>query len=170
MNWIDIAIVVVWGISAFWGFSTGFLQVVVPLASMVVGLALASRIGDSVGNVFSSFTGNENAQSVAGFMLIFGLIFILGAIISHLGRTLLRIIPLAGLVNSIAGMAAGLLVGFLLLSGVLTGIQRFPFRDLDQTIDDSALGSFLADNFDMVIRGVRLIPGDWDNQLRNLTN
>ncbi len=25
-----------------------------------------------------------------------------------------------------------------------------------------------ADNFDVVIRGVGLIPGDWDNQLENL--
>lgn len=143
---------------------------VVPLISLVIGLALASRIGDSVGNVFSSFTDNENAQTVAGFMLIFAVIFVAGAIISYLGRKALGIIPLFGLVNSLAGMAAGLLVGFLLLSGVLTGIQRFPFSELDQTIDESALGAFLADNFDVVIRGAGLIPGDWDNRLENLTN
>ena len=75
MNWIDIAILIVWGISALAGFSRGFLQVVVPLISLVIGLALASRVGDSVGDIFSGFTGNENAQAVAGFILIFGVLF-----------------------------------------------------------------------------------------------
>ena len=34
----------------------------------------------------------------------------------------------------------------------------------------SALGTFLADNFDVVIRGVGLVPGDWDDELERLTN
>ncbi len=170
MNWIDIAILVVWGITALWGFSAGLLQIVVPLISLVVGLALSSRIGDSVGNIFSGVTDNENAQTVAGFILIFGVLFVLGGIISFMARRVLGIIPLFGLANSLAGMAAGVLVGFLLLSGVLTGIQRFPFQDLDKTIDESALGTFLADNFDVVIRGVKIIPGDWNNQLEKLTD
>ena len=39
---------------------------------------------------------------------------------------------------------------------------------MDDDIDESALGAFMADNFDVVIRGVRLIPGDWDNELEKL--
>ena len=169
MNWIDIAILAVWGITALWGFSAGLLKIAVPLIALVIGLALSSRIGDSVGPIFSGITDSENAQTVAGFILIFGVLFIGGGIIGFIARRVLGIIPLFGLANSLTGMAAGVLVGFLLLSGVLTGIQRFPFRGLDKTIDESALGAFLADNFDVVIRGVKIIPGDWDNQLEKLT-
>ena len=167
MNWIDIAILAVWGITAFWGFSSGFLKVVVPFVSLVAGLALASRIGDSVGNIFSVITDNENAQAIGGLILILGGAFVLGGIISFIARTVLRIIPFFGLADKLAGMTVGLLVGFVLLSGILTGIQRFPFRDLEKTIDESPLGTFLADNFDVVMRGVGLIPGDWDNKLTN---
>ena len=135
MNWIDIAILVIWGMTALWGFSSGLLRILVPLVALVIGMALSSRIGDSVGEIFSSFTDNENAQTVAGFVLIFGLLFILGGIISVGARRVLGIIPLFGMVNSLAGMAVGLLVGFLLVSGVLTAIQKFPVRDLDVTID-----------------------------------
>ncbi|MCH8801713.1 MAG: CvpA family protein [Chloroflexi bacterium] len=170
MNWIDIAILVVWGITALWGFSSGLLKILVPLASLVIGLAVSSRIGDSVGSMFSGITDNENAQTVAGFILILVVLFVAGGIIGFMASKVLGIIPLFGLANSLAGMAAGLLVGFLLLTGVLTGIQRFPFRDLDKTIDESALGTFLADKFDVVIRGVKLIPGDWDDELDKLTN
>ena len=170
MNWIDIGILVVWGITALWGFSSGLLKILVPLVSLVIGLALSSRIGDSVGSMFSGITDNENAQTVAGFILIMVVLFVAGGIIGFMASKVLGIIPLFGLANSLAGMDAGLLVGFLLLTGVLTGIQRFPFRDLDKTIDESALGTFLADKFDVVIRGVKLIPGDWDDELDKLTN
>ena len=170
MNWIDIAILVVWGISALWGFSGGFLHVVVPFIALIIGLAISSRIGDSVGNMFSIFTDNENAQTVAGFLLIFLIVFAIGAVISFSARKVLGLIPFFGLTNKMAGMVIGLLLGFVLLSGILTAIQRHPFRDLDMKIDESPLGSFLADNFDVVIRGVGLIPGDWDNELDKLAN
>ena len=170
MNWIDIAILVVWGMTALWGFSSGLLRILVPLFSLVVGMALSSRIGDSVGEIFSPVTDNENAQTVAGFVLIFGLLFIAGGIVSFVARKVLGIIPLFGMVNSLAGMAVGLLVGFILVSGVLTAIQKFPVRDLEITIDESTLGTFMADQFDVVIRGIRIIPGDWDDELDKLTN
>lgn len=169
MNWVDIVILVVWGVTTLWGYSAGLLQIVVPFISLVIGLALSSRVGDSVGEVFSGVTDNENAQTIAGFLVVFGILFIAGGILSFMIRRMLGFIPLFGLANSLAGMAVGLLIGFVLLSGILTNVQRFPVRDYDQTIDESALGTFLADNFDVVIRGVKLIPGDWDNELDKLT-
>ena len=170
MNWIDIVILVVWGVTALWGFSSGLLKILVPFFSLVIGLALSSRIGDSVGKLFSGLTDNENAQTIAGFLLILVVLFVAGGIISFMASKVLGIIPLFGLVNSLSGMAVGLLVGFLLISGVLTAIQKFPIRDLDQTIDESKLGTFMADQFDVVVRGVKLIPGDWDDELGKITN
>ena len=170
MNWIDIVILVVWGVTALWGFSSGLLKILVPFFSLVIGLALSSRIGDSVGELFSGLTDNENAQTIAGFLLILVVLFVAGGIISFMASKVLGIIPLFGLVNSLSGMAVGLLVGFLLISGVLTAIQKFPIRDLDQTIDESKLGTFMADQFDVVVRGVKLIPGDWDDDLDKITN
>jgi len=169
MNWVDIVILVVWGMTTLWGYSAGLLRILVPFISLIVGLALSSRIGDSVGEIFSVVTDNENAQTIGGFLLVFGVLFIAGGILSFVARKVLGIIPLFGFANSLAGMAVGLLIGFVLLSGVLTNVQRFPVRDYDETIDESALGAFLADNFDVVIRGVKLIPGDWDDELDKLT-
>ena len=169
MNWIDVVILVVWALSSGWGYTAGLIQLVIPLATVIVGLAIASRIGDSVGNIFSSFTDNEDYQTIGGFILIFVGLFILASIAGFVLRTALRFIALGGMVNNLAGLAAGLALGFVLLSGVLTGVQKFPFNDgLVEDIDESSLGAFLADNFDVVIRGVGLIPGDWDNELEDL--
>ena len=96
-------------------------------------------------------------------------LFIIGAIVSFWIGTLLRFLPIFGLANRLGGLAVGVIIGFLLLSGILTGAQRFT-NTVDDDIDQSALGAFLADNFDVVIRGVKLIPGDWDNELEKLQN
>ncbi|PKB80569.1 MAG: hypothetical protein BZY88_08550 [SAR202 cluster bacterium Io17-Chloro-G9] len=169
MNWIDIVILVAWAVSALWGFSTGLIQLLIPFVMLLIGLALSSRIGESVGNIFSGVTDNENAQSIAGFVLIFVVLLVAGGIIGYTLRTVLGIIPLFGLANKLAGLALGVLIGFVVLSGVLTATQKYPVNDLDHDIDDSTLGVFLADQFDVVIRGVGLIPGDWDAELTKLT-
>ena len=169
MNWIDAVILIAWAVVALWGFSAGFLRIVLPLLAVIVGLALSSRIGEDVGNIFSGLTDSEAAQSIGGFVLIFLGLFVISGIASFWFGTVLRFIPLGGLANRAAGLVAGVIIGFLLLSGVLTGVQKWG-DSLDDDIDDSALGAFLADKFDVVIRGVRLIPGDWDQELEELVD
>ena len=170
MNWVDIAILVVWAGTASWGASMGLLQMGVHLLVVAVGLAISSRIAPTVGDLFSVVTDNENAQSAAGFIAVFLILFIAGGVASFWLRMVLGIIPFFGSFNKLGGLIVGILVGFLLLSGILTGIQKFPIGDAEQTIDDSKLGSFLADNFDVVIRGIGLIPGNWDDELDKLVN
>lgn len=170
MNWIDAVVLVVWGITALWGFSAGLVQVVIPLGVAIAGLALSSRVADDVGNIFSRLTDSEDIQTIGGFVLIFLGLFIIGWVVSFLLRKVLGLIPLFGLANRLGGLAAGILIGFVLLSGVLTAVQKYPFRNMEERIDSSALGSFLADNFDVVIRGTKLIPGDWDDRLEKLVN
>jgi uncharacterized membrane protein required for colicin V production len=182
MNWIDAVVLIGWGGTALWGFSTGLIRILISLVVVIIGLALSSRIGEDVGNIFSVVTGDERAQAIGGFVLVFGGLFIIGAIAGFVVGNVTRRIPLCGvakgtagmaagvvllpfgIANRMAGMAVGVIIGFLLLSGVLTGVQKYTDR-IDDDIDDSTLGAFMADNFDVVLRGVKLIPGDWDDQL-----
>ena len=167
MHWLDLVVLVVWGGTALWGFSVGLVQIVIPLMMVIVGLAISSRIAETVGNVFSVVTDNEGAQAIGGFVLVFLGLFIIGAIVGVWVKMVLRFIPLFGMANRMAGMGAAVIIGFLLVSGVLTGVQKFT-NDIDEDIGESTLASFMADNFDVVIRGVRLIPGDWDDKLKDL--
>ncbi len=165
MNWVDILVLVVWGLTALWGVKVGLVRMVVPLLMVVIGLALSSRIAGPVGNVFGLFTDNENFQTVGAFIAIYLVLFISGIVLSSLLRSALSIIPLGGTANNVAGMVVGIILGFVLLSGVLTGLQKFPVAGADETISQSPLGSFMADNFDVVIRGIKLIPGDWNDKV-----
>jgi uncharacterized membrane protein required for colicin V production len=168
MHWLDLVVLIVWGGTALWGFSVGLVQIVIPLVVVIVGLAISSRIAEGAGNVFSLFTDHEGAQAIGGFILVFFGLFIIGTIASFWVRMVIRFIPLAGMANRLAGVVAAVIVGFLLLSGVLAASQKYADR-IDDDIDESTLASLMADNFDVVLRGVKLIPGDWDDKFKELT-
>ena len=170
MNWLDIAVLIFWAVLAFWGFRTGIIKMIVPLVVVVVGLALASRIAGPVGNILSFISDNENVQSIAAFIVIFVGLLILGAVLSRVIKLAVNIIPLGGLANNASGALIGLIVGFILLSGILTGLQKFPIGGMHETIDDSTLGTFLADNFDVVTRGLKIIPSDWNQKANDLAD
>jgi membrane protein required for colicin V production len=169
MNWVDILVLVGWGLAALWGFKVGLIRMVLPLAVVVVGLALSSRMAKPVGDFFSFLSENENVQSVAAFIAILIVLLVIGALLSSVLRTAIGIIPLAGLVNNLAGAGVGILIGFIILSGVLTGLQKFPVSGIKENIAESSLGTFMADNFAVVTRGFRLIPGDWNEKAQGLT-
>lgn len=168
MNWIDLTVLIVCGITALYGFRVGLFRMLVPLVVVMAGLALSSRISGSVGNLFSSFTSSENTQTIMAFFVIFVALFLASTVVSFWLRMVLRFIPFFGLANGSAGALVGLAIGFVLLSGIITGAQRFPVGNVDQSIEESRLGLFLADNFGVVMRGVRLIPVDWDAKVDDL--
>ena len=83
-------------------------------------------------------------------------------------QTFSKVIPLAGSVDHLSGMVIGIVVGFLFLSGILTGLQHFTAGRVQTDIAESPLGTFMTDNFGVTIRAVKLVPGDWDEKAKGL--
>ena len=164
MNWIDAVVLIVWAFTAMTGAWAGFLGMVIPLLVIIVWLAVSSRVVEDVAGVFSGLTDSEYGQTIAAYVLILVAVFIVGGIVNLFVGRLLRLLPLAGLVNRIGGVVAGIAVGFLLLSWALTGVQKYTDR-ADDTIDESPLATFITDNFGVAISAVRLVPGDWDDEI-----
>ena len=168
MNWVDVLVLVVWGLMALWGFKSGLLGMVVPLVMIILGLAISSRIAEPVGNLFSFLSENENVQTVIAFIAIFLALLLLSAWLSGMLQTASKFVPLAGMGNRLSGMAVGIFVGFLLLSGILTGLQHFPVGRVQEDIAESPLGTFMVDNFGVTIRAVKLVPDDWDEKAKGI--
>ena len=170
MNGVDILVLVVWGLMGLWGFKSGFIGMIVPLVVIILGLALSSRIAEPVGNLFSFLSDNETVQTIIAFIAIFLALILLSAWLSALLQRFSKVIPLAGPVNHLSGMVIGIFVGFLFLSGILTGLQHFAEGQMQTDIAESPLGSFMAENFGVTIRAVKLVPGDWDEKAKGMQN
>ena len=165
MNWLDIAILLSWALMAAWGGSVGLMTIIFHLVTLAVSLAVASRIGPLLGGLFAPLSEREEVQTVAGFVVVFAVLFIASGVISFMMRRVLGFVPFFGTANRLGGMAIGVLAGFVVISGLLVGVQKLQAEDVDETIGNSAFGSFLVDHFDVVIRGIKLIPGDWENDI-----
>ncbi len=159
MNWMDLVIIVV-GISvAFVGWRMGGIQIGVVAIGVFAGIALSSRLHDEVARLFSRFIDSDNGAEVASFIAIFILALLAAAVLGTIAHAILVKVKL-GSINKAAGFVLGVLVTFAIGSAVLSTIQSYPVMGLEGTIEDSAMGTFLADNFDVVLRGLRFIPDD----------
>ena len=166
MNWVDIVIIVIWALLALWGFRAGLIRMLLPLVAVVLGLFLASHYAGPVGNLFSPFTGHKNVQTIVAFIAIFMVVFIVAALLTLVLRKVMSFLIIFGLLDRLAGLAVGIVIGFVLLSGVLTALQKYPVVGIQDDINRSQLARFLIDHFSVITRAVKLVPADWGHRLK----
>jgi len=173
LNWIDALVLATGIVAVLIGYWRGFLQSLVVLVIFGASLAISSRYGERVGELFSPLTDDVDIQTIAGLSVIF-IGFILLVLLAIRILTFLRTFwqrTIAFKFNRLAGAVLGLGAGFILVVGLLTASQHFAINNLEQDIEDSALGLFVADTVDQTVRFIRLIPRDWveisDNRNRD---
>jgi|GEM_PF-275138 len=161
MNYVDVIVLILWGLAALWGYQTGLIQMVVPLLVVIGGLAMSTRLANPLGNMFAGFASNDNLQTIMGFAVIIIGLLIIAAILSFVLRFFLKIIPLAGLADRMGGAVIGIIVGFILLSGALVALDKFPLGVIQEDMDRSVMAKALGERFSVVIDAFNLIPDDW---------
>ena len=71
MNWIDGVIVAVGIAFALFGYWRGFIQSLVLLVLFGASVAVSSRVGETIGDIFSPLTDSEDIQTLVSLGLIF---------------------------------------------------------------------------------------------------
>ena len=159
MNWLDIVIVVAGGSITFIGWTMGGIFLGVTALVILAGMAFATRVQDELQPLFAKFIDSANGAEIASFIAIFVLVLIASVAISSALKTVLSKLML-GWVDKASGLAVGLVLSLAIGSVMLATIQDYPVLGLETTIEDSALGTFLADKIAVVLRGIRFIPKD----------
>ncbi len=159
MNWLDIVILVSIACIALIALRLGGVHVGATGVGILAGIALASRLHERVSPLFSRFMDSENGAEIAAFIAIFIAMVIVSLLLGSIVQALSRRVAL-GWIDRVTGLALGVVVSLAIGSAVLSAIQSYPILGLDDTISASFLGAFLADNFDVVLRGLAFIPDD----------
>ena len=160
MNWLDILILVVTGVAALVGWRIGIIRVVISMVGIAVGIVLAGQFFSDAAPLFEDVLDSSNGANIAGFILIFVVVVLIAtAIVGSVIRKVAGILML-GLVDKGVGLLFGVLVAFSIFSAILSVIEANPVLSLEETIGDSTLGSFLVDDFDILLRGPSILPED----------
>ena len=122
MIWVDYLILAIIIVSALISLLRGFLREVVSLLTWIVGFWVALRFARPVGDVFG-FVHNPSIRVIIGFVLLFVVILIAGAVINFLiGRVVEK--TGVGATDRALGMIFGLIRGVVVVI-VLVLIAQF---------------------------------------------
>jgi membrane protein required for colicin V production len=156
MNWLDIVILVVIGITALIGLRIGIIKAVLTLVGVVVGVILAGRFYVTLADNLT-FISQETLARVVAFAIILIGVVLLASIIAGVLKWLTSII-LLGWVNLLGGAFLGLIMGAVFCGALLAIWTKF--LGIAEPIAESAMATFLLDRFPMVLA---LLPGEFDS-------
>jgi membrane protein required for colicin V production len=123
MNWLDIVLLTIMIVTAIIGIFKGFVKQVIGLVAVVAGLVLASVYYEATAGVFETFVKNRLLSNFLGFLLIFVVVLIAGAILSHLITKVMKG-PLA-LANRLFGAVFGFLKAILICGIIVYALVAF---------------------------------------------
>jgi membrane protein required for colicin V production len=123
MNWLDYVLLAIIVVTAVVGIFKGFAKQAIGLAAVIAGLILAVVYYEQAGAVFMAFVKNRLVSQFLGFLLIFVLVLVAGAILGHL-ITKAMIGPLA-LVNRLLGALFGVIKAVLICGIIVFALVSF---------------------------------------------
>lgn len=116
MNWLDYTLLAIIVLTVIIGIVKGFVRQVIGLVAVIAGLVLAVVYYEQTAHVFMAFVKNQLVSNFLGFLLIFVVVMVAGAILGHL-ITKAMVGPLA-FVNRLFGAVFGLIKA-VLICGIL---------------------------------------------------
>lgn len=116
MNWLDFVLLAIIVMTMIVGIFKGFVRQVIGLVAVVAGLVLAVVYYEQTAGVFMAFVKNRLVSNFLGFLLIFVVVLVAGAILGHL-VTKAMVGPLA-VINRLFGAVFGLIKA-VLICGIL---------------------------------------------------
>lgn len=161
MNLVDIFVLTTILITTFIGFKNGILNMIIPIITVIIGLSFSSRVSGIIGSVVAKVIDLGDFQQYLVFAIFFVLLLIVGTWIAKLLKSIIVLVPFGGMLNRAVGGMAGLLVGLLICTGLLSGIQFFGFNtsaDFAQPIINGASA---------VMHTTKILPASWE-QISNI--
>lgn len=128
MNILDIILVIILALSILFGILKGFIRELFSLAFFIIGVVLSFLFYYEVGSIYMSGLKNRDVSNFAGFITIFVLVLIVGAVVTYMVKKIFTIGPLKT-IDMILGGLFGVLRGILIASIIVFALIVFPVND-----------------------------------------
>ena len=131
MNWLDFAVLAVIALSALISLIRGFVREVISLVVWIAAFWIGIRYASEVAVYFADYIPSPTIQLGAGFVVLFVLTLIVGALINYVAGQFVGRTGLTGTdryIGVIFGLARGVVVvAVLVLAAGLTALPREPW-------------------------------------------
>ncbi len=155
MSWLDLVIVVVLAVGAFFGLRMGIIKAVLSLAGLIVGVILAGRFYVPLSEQLPFIPQADVAKVVAFAIILIG-VMVIAVVLARLLKWAASVIML-NWVNQLGGAVFGLALGAIFCSALLaTWVKWLGAGD---TITESIVSAFLLDKFPLILA---LLPEEFD--------
>lgn len=155
MNWLDIVILVVIGISTYLGLRAGIIKAILSVAGLIVGVVLAGRYYVPFSELLSFIPSANVAKVVAFAIILIGTLVIarlLASLLKHVAS-----LTMLGWVNRGGGAVFGIVLGAIFCGALLATWVKF--FGMTAAISQSKLAPILVDRLVVVLA---LLPKEFD--------
>jgi membrane protein required for colicin V production len=123
MNWLDYVLLSIIVITAIVGIFNGFVRQVIGLVAVIAGLVLSVIYYQQTAGIFMRLVKNQLVSNFLGFLLIFVIVLVAGAILGHL-FTKAMVGPLA-FANRLFGAVFGVIKAVLICGIIVFALVSF---------------------------------------------
>lgn len=144
MNWIDLVLILVLGLSVITGLAAGFARVGIGFIAALLGIFIGFWSYGVVGAYVLDYVSSRQMANLIGFFVIFFGVVILGAIV---GRILASFFKWAGLswFDRLLGGAFGVVRGFVICAAMAAVLLAFAPSPPPRSVVDSKLLPYVVD-------------------------
>ncbi len=139
MNVFDWVLILVFALTALWGYKTGLIDAALNAITIYVGLFLSGLFAARVLSLFWDGVESESVSTAVGYVIIFVTVFIASRIVSGIIKKALKI-TFMGWVDNLGGIVIGLVAGMLIAGGVMTVAARYTYIIPENTDDLTSAG------------------------------
>ena len=139
MNVFDWVLIVVFALTALWGYKAGLIDAALNAITIYVGLFLSGLFAARVLSLFWDGVESESVSTAIGYVIIFVTVFIASRIVSGIIKKALKI-TFMGWVDNLGGIVIGLVAGMLIAGGVMTVAARYTYIIPENTDDLTSAG------------------------------
>ncbi|HEX6895598.1 MAG TPA: CvpA family protein [Bryobacteraceae bacterium] len=144
MNWIDLVLISVLGLSVLTGLAAGFARVGVGFIAALLGIFAGFWCYGLAGDYVADYVSSRHMANLIGFFVIFFGIVIVGEIVGRILGKFLRWVGLSWF-DRLLGGAFGLVRGFIMCAAVATVLLAFAPSPPPRSVVDSKLLPYITD-------------------------
>ena len=147
MNWLDIVILILLVVPTLIGLKIGIIKAVMSIAGVIIGVLLAGRFYESLGERLT-FISDPGVAKIVAFAIILVVVMIIAAIAAFMLKKIASTI-LLGWVNRLGGAIFGFLIGAIFCGAILSVLGSFVTNS--DVVRESWLASVLLKTFPLVL-------------------